>query len=278
MTERESDDADAAPLPPYERSWRHPAELAAQQRDEYQRAAAPPPLSRRSRAYVGSFAAVVCAAVLSVSLPKGVDDTARDTGTGPTTIASSTSLPIKGFAVNPALVVTGSYGVTSALPVGNGYLLTALEDVTSQDEVWVTLPSGEEVEASIVDTDANTGLALLGVNPSDRNRIPRSVFGANDTRAGTDVPFDPAVLEGARLIDYDGDQPAATDDGVLTTRDGLFHIVTSPREVSGVAAVVGRDDATIGIAVRKAQATWVVPLAELWAILNKVFGLAPPGR
>lgn len=278
MTERERDDGDSAPLPPYERGWRHPAELAAEERDEYQRVAAPPPLSRRSRAYVGTVAAAVCMALLAVALPKGVDESAIG-GTGPrdTVTTTSSSLPIKGFAANPALVVTGSYGVTSALPVGDGHLLTALEDVTSRDDVWVTLPTGEEVGAVVVAADADTGLALLRVAPSDRDRVPRSLFRFADSRPATDVPFDPAVLDGARLIDYDGDQPATIDDGVLTSRDGPFHIVTSSRSVSGVAAVVGPDNEPIGIAVRKAQATWVVPVTELRTILTKVFGLVPPG-
>lgn len=264
-----------APLPPYERPWRHPAERAAQERDEFERVAAPPPLSRRARTYVGTFGLLVCAAILSVALPKGVSDDA--TGTTDTTVpapSSSSMVPIKGFVTNPALVVAGSHGVTSALPVGEGHLLTALEEVTGRGDVWVTLPTGEDVAAGIVATDAESGLALLRVGPDDRTRLPRSMFRFADARTVTVVPFDATVLDEARLIDSDGDQRATIDDGVTTSPDNRYPIVSTPRAIAGVAAVVGPGNRPIGIAVRAAQTTRVVPLDHLWKVLSTVFGLS----
>lgn len=279
MSERERDDEQPAPLPAYERTWRHPAERAAQERRDYQRAAAPPPLSRRALTYIGALGLVAAIAVLSVAVPKGISDLATR-GTDPRTPPTdpTSSVPIKGFTVNPALFVAGSHGVSSALPVGNGHLVAALEDVTSRDEVWITLPTGEEVAADIVAADGDSGLALLRVGPPDTARLPGSLFDFASALKDGGASFDPGALENVRLIDTDGDQHATAADGVSTGALRPFLLVDTPRAVSGVAAVVGPRNRAVGVAVRKAQTTWLIPVAELWSVLSGVFGLTQPGN
>lgn len=274
MSDDDSGELNLAPLPRHERGWRHPAERADDERREYQRESAPPPLGRRARAYVGITGVLVAVAVMSVAIPKGISDYASsgDSTLPPDTLdAPRDTVPVKG-GFNPTVAVAGSHGATSALAVGGGHLITSLEDVTSEGEVSITLPTGVDVAASVVASDPESGLALLRVDDGDLAELDRAnltVLGGGATpRAITRDAI--ATLS---LIDWRGAQPVRAGGGIVTSPRDDQHLVTTGRVINGVAAAVTDDGAVVGVAVRRAQATWLVPMEQLRALLDDAFSL-----
>ena len=278
MKDDEGDDSDIAPVPPYERQWRHPAEHADDERRLFNTTAAPPPLSHRSRALISAFAGAVAVAVFVVSVPKGIDDRATD-GTDTTLPVDTTgsSVPVKGFVTSPVVVVAGAHGSTTALAIDRRTLITSLEAVTSRGTVWVTLPSGLDVEGRITDTDAGSGLALVRLVDSDDTELTgRSItFGSLD-RAPSSLT-EPGTLAALTLVDWLGPQQPFADDGFTTSTDPMHQVVRTGRAIAGVAAVMGTEGEVVGVAVRRAQATWVITLAGVRDILTRRFGLATLG-
>lgn len=275
MRDDERDEPDLAPVPPYERIWRHPAERAADQRKLHEAVATPPPLSRRWRAMLATFAAVVSLLLFTVSVPKGVDTRAEvDTDTTVPSDSSSPSLPVKGLARMPAIVMAGSHGTTTALAIADDMLITALEEVTSNDTVWVTLPSGTDVEGRVSDVDPSSGIALVALSG-----------GGTAELSGLTIRFDPSMMPRnlsltkdtiarLRLIDWIGAQRPVPDDGVSTSRVGGGHIVHTPRDIAGIAAVANTRGDIVGIAIRRAQATWLMTMAGVRDVLTSVFGIS----
>lgn len=278
MTNHDPDDAEVAPLPPYERGWRHPAERADEERREYAKTSAPPPLGRRARTTVATVAALVGLAVLSVAIPKGISDyTSRGDDVTVPQQPSTSFVPIKGMASNPAVTVAGVHGTTSALSVGGRHLVAALEDVTSKGDVWITTPSGEDVAATVVAADPETGLALLRVAFVDAAKLPKSSFSPSPRNGAAATPLQRADIDALQLIDARGTQDAGADDGVTTPANRTFPLVKTERAIAGVAVAISDTGQVMGIAVRRAQATWIMQVGDLWSVLTTKLGLDTAG-
>ena len=272
MRDDEGDDSDIAPVPPYERRWRHPAEHADDERRLFNATATPPPLSRRSRTLISAFAGGVAVTVFVVSVPKGIDNRAG-VGTDTTMPTDSTrpSVPIKGLTTSPAFVVAGAHGSTTALAIDGRTLITSLEAVTSRGTVWVTLPSGVEVEGRITDVDADSGLALIRLAGSDDTGLTgRAIIFGSPARPPSSLT-DPDTLATLLLVDWLGAQQPFPDDGFTTSTDPMHQFVRTTRVIAGVAAVTGTDGEVVGVAVRRAQATWVLTLDGVRDILTRRF-------
>lgn len=266
MSAEDDFDQDPAPLPPYDRSWRHPAEHAEHLREEYEVIAAPPPLGRRILALSASVGVVATVAVLSVAVPKGISDYAE--------IAADSNVPtsptqaqvrVKNLAATNVLVVTSARGEASAIPVGNGYLLTSIEDVGGNDSIRVTLASGVDVGASITDEDRGTGIAFVRIGATQRKDIGRIL--------GPIIPSSDATmgeLDGLFVVDHIGSQSVELNDGVMTSSVAGLRPVVTARPIDGVAAVVDRNGTIVAIAVRRAHATWLVPGDRVAQILSSV--------
>lgn len=279
MNDDEGDDSDIAPIPPYERQWRHPAEHADNERRLVNAAAAPPPISRRSRTLISAFAGAMAVAVFVVSVPKGINDEVV-VGTDTTLPADTTwpSVPIKGLATNPAVVLAGEHGSTTALVIDGRTLITSLEEVTSRGTVWVTLPTGIEVEARITDADAQSGLALVRLVGSGQAGLTnRAIRLGAPTRAPSSLT-DPDTLATLALVDWLGAQQPFADDGFTTSTDAMHQFVRTARAIAGVAAVTGAKGEVVGVAVRRAQATSVLTLDGVRDILTREFGIEELGN
>lgn len=275
MTADESDDADLAPVPPYERIWRHPAERAAHERKLFQAASTPPPLSRRSSMLIAAFACVVSLLVFTVSVPKGVENRGQQ-GEDTTTPAASSlpTPPVKGVAINRTIAVVGEHGSTTALAVGIDTLITALEDVTSNGTVRVALPSGESVDGRITAVDATTGLAIIDVDGQRAPELARLMIHFDGAGSSGDIDFTPDYISRLTLVDFVGAQQPESDDGLTTATDATRRIVHTARPIEGVAAVTDARGGIVGVAVRQAQATWIMSVRALRDILSKVFGIS----
>ena len=70
MSADEFENQDPAPVPAYERTWRHPAEMADAARTDF--LASQPRISRRLTAFAAGVSLVASGAVLAIAIPKGI--------------------------------------------------------------------------------------------------------------------------------------------------------------------------------------------------------------
>lgn len=164
------------PLPPEDRLWRHPSEIA------WGPAPADPVLVRRrfrGRALVavavisgltGAAATLVSLAATGALAPRTVER--GEEGGAPTTAVAVTSVGIArsaATAVAPAVVeVTVTVGAASHRGSGvvlrsDGLILTSSQLVAAAGRVVVTWPSGRTKAATVAGHDPLTGLAALTV-------------------------------------------------------------------------------------------------------------------
>lgn len=267
MSAEDDFDQRPAPLPPYDRSWRHPAEHAERHRQELEIIAAPPPLGRRILALSTSVAIVAALGVLSVAVPKGISDYVEVSADTNAPSSSETAVRVKNSAATNVLVVTSARGEASAIPVGNGYLLTSMEDVDGRDSLRVTLANGVKVDASIVSEDPRTGIAFVRIGSAQRDSLGH-VLTVSD--GSSHVTSD--ALEGLTIVDHLGSQSLERNAGVMTSTVNELRPVVTARPIDGVAAVVDPRGATVAVAVRRAHATWLVPNDLLTDLLSSVIG------
>ncbi|QYG91374.1 PDZ domain-containing protein [Iamia sp. SCSIO 61187] len=248
----DDDEAGPGPLPPEDRLWRHPSELA--------RAAAGPaaagPTGRRSRplVVVGVLSGLAGAAVTVVSLaalgaftaPTALVERDATGSTGPPTTAVRSAAAIA-TSVAPAVVeVTATVGDevrhgSGVVARSDGLVLTSAQLVAGATAVGVTWPSGRREEASLEGRDPMTGLAAITVagtgyptatlditppRPGDQTITVSARSGSSAplvvegtvSATGTHVADGDALLVG--LIETDHPVPAGADGGALVDRDG----------------------------------------------------------
>lgn len=215
---------DQAPLPPHERTWRHPSELAAEQRSELQAEVAAP--STRAFAFATGSAGLLAIALLMLVMTPN--------RTGPPLVVSATTSPMAtspGAAANTTLIeqVRG-FGRTAftpsralATPIGSGThaiaLSTAIPDPLAAS-IDVELPSGHETSATVIARDgavvlveldvAEQGHAVADRRPHDRE-IVTVLSSPPVTVAFADVhALD--VADGTAVLDSDGELVGLCED------------------------------------------------------------------
>jgi putative serine protease PepD len=176
------DQASEPVVPPEQRWWRHPSELA----DPGGPRAALPPGTAGSRAplvlagAIGVIGALLVGLLVraSVSEPRGevaIEATSiaaertnvlsappSSTSPLPTTAAPTAAPPATATAV-AAPVLMASSGTTPAAVVSETFVLALATNLGRATEMTLQLPGGDEQKARLVYTDAATGVALLEV-------------------------------------------------------------------------------------------------------------------
>ncbi|MGH9138303.1 MAG: S1C family serine protease [Acidimicrobiales bacterium] len=210
-----ADDADddatpvGRPLPPDDRLWRHPAEVAW--------SSAPGASDRPSRRLWGvALASGVTGALVAlgvVALVTGFERRVteritervalQDALADPLSIAEPSALPALVDLVAPSVVrlevsaPTGTRVGSAVVLRDDGYLVTNAHVVDGADAITITTSSGDTVGASVVDSDPATDIAVIAVDDADRagtEWVP-AVFGTSDgLRVG-----EPAVAVGSPL-------------------------------------------------------------------------------
>lgn len=210
-----------APLPPHERTWRHPSELAAAEREAFRTAAAPSG-TRLFATVTGSVGLLAVGllvmtvapdrnsaplAVSATTIPGSVSP-ARLTGVSAIGRFSSDDHPSSDGApvrINPAL----------ATPVGDGRsALMTHESARHRDGAFdVRLTSGAVVSAAVVDT-SDDGLVVVTIATSDQAHEIASVPPGPDDIVTVladppiTVPFgaidEMELAEGTPILDADG--------------------------------------------------------------------------
>ena len=157
------------PVPPHERDWRHPSELAAAEQAEF-RAEPVPPAVRWFAITTGSIGLVAIAVlVMTVSPSRSASPVAMSATTAPVSAASLDQLAPTIAAVRRPSVVATTAGigvVTRALatPIDAGdYAVVSAAAVAGHDPsaLSVVLPSGRLASAQLVDTGVGASSETL---------------------------------------------------------------------------------------------------------------------
>jgi S1-C subfamily serine protease len=269
------DDESASPLlPPDDRLWRHPSEVAGPPPDtvrgfvDAEPSRPPRPSSPSGPPRVVTV--VVLTSCVSVLLTLGLVAVLRpfrEKGTEPPVSAGSEVAKVA-EALRPAIAQVVAVGADSGRDrVGSGVLyredgllLTAEHVVAGADEVRVLLDDGRSLVAKIVGTDAETDIALLDVEGSSFPIAPLAPatsalsVGDDAITIGSAGPSSPLVrvsmvsavgqeagLEGHKLVDMirtDAAMAAGTSGGAVVDRAGLV-VAIAAANVKGSSEEVG---------------------------------------
>ncbi|MCU0260663.1 MAG: hypothetical protein MUE78_06560 [Ilumatobacteraceae bacterium] len=208
------------PLPPHERPWRHPSEVAAAASEVMRREPAPAHV-RTVAAVTGLGGLLVIALVVLAVTPRGDTDPELAGGEAARVTAEPAALTLA-----PA---TGTSTRPLATPVGDGLALAPAEPFDGIDRRVVDLPDGSRVTADVVErVDDVVVLQLAGDGGEPFPVADRAAGRAEPVQAITPDPVDTTLgriaeldlAHGTPVVDLEG-QLVAICDG---SADGVIHV------------------------------------------------------
>jgi hypothetical protein len=241
---------DRAPLPPHERSWRHPSEIAAEERAALQAESISTP-TRAVAITSGMMGLLAVGLLVFVMSPRQHDQPIAISATTAPDAALRASSPAQAsLATAPAAIRTptavgrwrgpterpsAATEVVLATPIGDGHQAVLTRDAVGRvdgGEIEVRLPSGDTLAAEIVAMSDDMVVVALA-SPVAGHDIADEVPAATDivtmlASPPVTVAFDHvdemaqelAVDEGTAVLDDDGDLIALCsrdDDGESAT-------------------------------------------------------------
>ncbi len=283
------DDADAsdasdrfasAPLPPHERTWRHPSELGAAQW-----AASEPPLviGRGLSVVTGTIGLVLAAGLLWAMLPAGGGSPAASPPTtvrlgrdafstvpvatrpdtsaptlAPTTAVTTPTAPPQSPLPTVVLSAAADENPRPAvtLAAASGPLaITTDAAIAGASSIEVTLPTGEVVTAQVLMVDPRLHVAVLS--------LPTSGGEATWQTADAIADGDAVVVVGAAEV------PAT-----LKVSDSGVMLVVDSSQVSEAAPVVDAEGRLVGLCTHRDDGVALVAAADITRAASKVDGMA----
>ena len=242
MTTDDFENPDSSPLPPFDRNWRHPAEVADTERTRHLGSA--PPLGRRLTALTVIASVLTSLAVLTVAIPKGIEgytQAEQDEGVSPT----STMMPVKGSGKASIAVLRGTHGVTSALSLGNREWLVSSEAINTKNS-----STSFSASFSVVRENKNVGLSVIRMNAA--TNIPAfnrdKIVGQLTTEQ----------LEDCHIIDAFQVHKLASEPSLASQRLSDSHPVNMETSIKGIAVALNKAGDIVGVLVRKGHAQWAV--------------------
>lgn len=214
-----------APLPPHERAWRHPSELAAANRSAL--SAEESNGTSRTIALIGGAAGVLAVALLVLTLapqradpdPVAVSSTSNPGPASSAQLVAPASLgrEVSGLALHPIVTPIGDNGM--AVTSSRSLLRITQLDVARLDDrvIDVVLVTGHVTRALVVDPGRDGGIAWVSL---DAGAIDQGLDVARDMPRAHDVVTvlaDPPMLvefghieqvevaDGTPVLDDDGD-------------------------------------------------------------------------
>ena len=181
------------PLPPHERTWRHPSELAAEER-QLLLSETPAASSKAFALTTGTLGLIAIAILLLTVTPSPGGQTVAVSATSPPAIAlggASGALTIIGARATTSPVTTArpvaptETPMTLATPIGEGRYAVALRDavdMTAGTTLDVVLPSGRHTWGRVIDTNViGTDAVLLHLYDAEPGHlVARHRPGARD--------------------------------------------------------------------------------------------------
>lgn len=250
----EFDNENDAPLPPHERTWRHPAEVSNALRHEQTLKATPPPIGRRAAALVAFVSIVASATVMLVTVQKGVSDPVTEL-----TDASTTSLPAKTGPATGAVPVVHAY---------DDYFVVPSADVTG-DRLTATLPGDETFDAEVVTAIKEKGISIIRHRAATLRNLPYP----SEPDPVTQQPSSFVAVDrsGQRLTANVGlSSDSSSTDVDMRSRHGWFPLDVDG-VINGVAALYAGAQLD-GIAVRHNHMHFGISLDGLADYVNDAIG------
>lgn len=266
MSHDEFDNPNSGPVPPYERQWRHPSELAQDQRRAHETALAAPPLSKRIALASITVSLVCSVALLSVTIPKGVGRLASDDSVPDTTVVRS---PIATKVKNASAAVGESDNEDSvrALAVGDSDLVIAPADTaTDEGTIPIVTSSGEVVHCHILARDEATGLAVLHLPEGEDSTTQLAGIADDDAADEFDID-DLMIVEPITGIAVSGQLSISTATIDPSTTDGAVPLDVDI-QINGISVVVNKKSQVVGVAFTRDHATWMLPMKTVRKLIN----------
>jgi len=255
----EFENQDPAPVPAYERTWRHPAEMADAARTDF--LATPPRISRRLTAFAAGISLVASGAVLAIAIPKGISSYREVIEEVLQVSPSSTVARVKSYSQKEMAVITSDSGTTSALSLGNGVWIAASDDIAEAESLWVTSDTGQDAPVKIVATDPATGLALVHCEE-------KSAWGPAPDLSHLIDPTKISDLSQYQVVDSAASVTFVPQPSLLTDNDSTDVPIDSTDTIHGLATVRDSQGQLVGIVVRRDHSAWMLNKASIISVIR----------
>lgn len=242
MTSDEFENPDSSPVPPYDRGWRHPAEVADSERTRHLGSA--PPLGRRLTALTVIASVLTSLAVLTVAIPKGIEEYTHVDDSNETSIV--TAPPVKGSGMASIVGLRGLANSTTALSLGNRRWLVASEDITSR-----RFPTEYRTAFTVLRVNDDVGLSVIQVH--DGEDVPAINTKSIDSTLTSDE------LHDCNIMDAFQTHTLASEPSLVLSSNGQSHPVNIETPIKGLAVALNKAGDIVGILVRKGHSQWMVP-------------------
>lgn len=277
MATDEPDEHPIAPLPPHERVWRHPSELARAQRAA---ASIPPPPLNRIVAGIALGVAVVLSIVLVVlvlprtggreNLPAAEPPPATVPDNGARSALGVASLDQLGHAYLLPLgaLPADLFSPASRALITDTVFVSASRSLGSEQRVTLPTPAGSLIPLVVAHHDAQSGLSLL-----------RSTLPLRTSRAAVDVARKPATAAGTTMVLH-GSAEHRVKVGLRvasTSSDSFvpFDVDDVTKNFVDAAPVTDVDGHFVGLFVHRDGAVGVVPVSAIVSFVERA--LQSPG-
>ena len=259
MSADEFENQDPAPVPAYERTWRHPAEMADVARTDF--LSTPPKISRRLAAFAAGISLAASVAVLAIAIPKGISTNQDDIGAALPDSPSSTVVRVKNYSPKEMAVIESDAGRTSALSLGNGAWITASDDVDKASSLWVSSASGLNVPVQVVAKDSVTGLSLVLCDE-------KSAWGTTPDLSHLIDPKQISDLSQYQIVDTATSETFIAEPSLATSSSYTDMPIHSSDEIHGLATVRDTEGHLVGIVVKRDHSVWMLNKTALLSIIK----------
>ena len=259
MSADEFENQDQAPVPAYERTWRHPAEMADAVRTDF--LTTPPRISRRLSAFAAGLSLVASGVVLAIAVPKGISSYREEIEAVFQVSPSSTVALVKNYSPKEMTVIKSNAGTTSALSLGNGVWIAASDDLATATSLWVTSETGLSSPVKIVATDQLTGLALVHCEE-------KSAWGPVPDLSHLIDPTEISDLSQYQVVDTAASVSFVPQPSLSTDNKSTDVPINSTDTIHGLATVRDSQGQLVGIVVRRDHSAWMLNKTSIISMIR----------
>jgi len=142
----------------------HPAERSAVHSSEF--IMNPPPVGRRLSAIAASISVLASLVVLAIAVPKGISEYSE-----PVDNDTSPIVGVKNSTTAPVYTVQSGSKTSTAISLGEGLWLAALETISENATTQITFPDGSISPVTMYEAMEDIGVAILE-SPDSSNSGP----------------------------------------------------------------------------------------------------------
>lgn len=252
MTADEFENHDSPPIPPYDRNWRHPAEVADTERSRHLGSA--PPLGRRLTALTVIASVLTSLAVLTVAIPKGIEEYSQLNDTDDNT--EITAPPVKGSGLASIEGLRGLANSTTALSLGNRRWLVATEDISPR-----RFPAEYGTAFTVLKEDEEVGLSVIEIAAGED--VPAIKTDAIDSQLTNHE------LHDCNILDAFQKHTLASEPSLASFSDELAQPVNIETPIKGLAVALNKAGDIVGVLVRKGHSQWAVSRSALMRLTER---------